>query len=106
MKESNYHLFFGRFSTKLKTDVLNALMKKPMNVNELAEEIKAERSKVSHALTSLRMCRIVGAEKKGRERVYSITKDTVKPMLKLVDRHVAKYCKTCLVRKKRAKQII
>lgn len=95
MRESNYELFFGLFANKLKVEILAALMQKPMEVAELAKALSVERSKVSHALLKLNKCRIVEAEKKGKFRVYSLNKDTVPPLLKLVDRHVSKYCTNC-----------
>jgi len=37
---------------------------------------------------------------KGRERIYSLNKETIIPMLKLIDKHENKYCEKCRAIKK------
>ena len=64
-------------------------------MNELSTSLLQERSKVSHALKSLLDCGFVEVEKKGRERIYSLNKDTIVPLLNIVEKHVKKYCKVC-----------
>jgi hypothetical protein len=41
-------------------------------------------------------CKIVNVKKKGKERVYSLNKDTIIPILSIVDKHAKKMCPTCL----------
>jgi len=88
-------LFFETMATELKIDIVVSLKEKPMYVNELSEHLNQERSKVSHALKSLLECGIVTVNKDGKKRVYSLNKDTILPLLNLVERHVKKYCKIC-----------
>ncbi len=47
-----------------------------MNVTQLAAATRAERSRVSHALASLKTCKLIIAEKKGREVRYHLNPDT------------------------------
>jgi len=94
MRHSCYW-FFETLATKLKTDIIVILSEKPSSVSALSKRLRQERSKVSHALLSMQECGFVSAEKKGRERVYSLNSKTMKPLLRLIDRHVQEYCKIC-----------
>lgn len=89
------HLFFETLGTRLKTNIIAELKEKPSSVTELAERLNQERSKVSHALISLLDCGFVSAKKDSKRRIYSLNKDTIIPLLNLVERHVKKYCKLC-----------
>lgn len=101
-KTSNktYHIFFGNFSNPLRIEIILSLRKKSKNVTELSEDLGIEQSKVSHALSSLRCCNIVRVEQKGKERVYSLNKETIVPMLKLIDKHAKTFCKGKCIKEK------
>ncbi|MDD5163093.1 MAG: ArsR family transcriptional regulator [Candidatus ainarchaeum sp.] len=92
-------LFFGMFANRLKVQILEELMARPMGVTELAGALDAERSKVSHALLSMNACRIVHAEQDGRQRLYSVNNKTVLPMMRIAEKHVAGNCEKCLAMK-------
>lgn len=87
MKCSNYHVFFGNLANPLKTKILEALKEKQSSVNELSKKLKIEQSKLSHALSTLRYCNIVNVKQKGKERIYSLNKKTIVPILKIIDKH-------------------
>ena len=89
------YLFFETLATKLKTDIIVILSEKPSSVSALSKRLRQERSKGSHALLSMQECGFVSAKKKGREIVYSLNSKTMKPLLRLIDRHVQEYCKIC-----------
>ncbi len=93
--KNKYHLFFETLGTKLKINIIGSLRKKSFSVTELAQELGEERSKVSHALLSLLDCNFVQVKRKGKKRIYSLNKDTINPLLDLVEEHVNKYCKKC-----------
>lgn len=93
--ENNCHLFFETLGTKLKINLLLQLKENPQSVAELAKELGEERSKVSHALLSLLECNFVKVEENGKNRVYSLNKDTIFPLLNLVEKHMKNYCKIC-----------
>jgi DNA-binding transcriptional ArsR family regulator len=95
MSSNSYHVFFGNLSNPLKIDILTALKQKPSSVLELAKRLNVEQSKLSHALTSLKYCSIVEVKKDGKKRIYSLNKETILPMLKIIDRHENKFCKEC-----------
>jgi len=89
------HLFFETLGTRLKIDLLLCLKKEPLSVSELSKKLKQERSKVSHALISLLECGLVKVKARSKNRIYSLNKDTILPLLNLVEKHIIKYCKIC-----------
>ena len=68
----------------------------PKSVSMVASELQLEQSAVSHNLKHLLVCHFVTVRQDGKERVYAINEDTIKPLLKQIERHVSKYCvKNC-----------
>jgi ArsR family transcriptional regulator len=97
MKCKSYNLFFMNFANKTKFDIVMSLMNKPLKVKEITERVNEEQSTVSHNLKKLSDCHILDVKKVGKERIYSLNKDTVIPMLKIVGRHVEKNCpRSCM----------
>ncbi|MFH1440180.1 MAG: metalloregulator ArsR/SmtB family transcription factor [Candidatus Woesearchaeota archaeon] len=96
VQANSYKDFFVNFANKTKLDIIVTLRDKPLCVNEIAEKLGEEQSKVSHNLSKLTRCRILVMNKEGKKRVYSLNHDTVLPILKIVEQHVkencAKYC--------------
>lgn len=91
--ENKYNIFFTNLANPLKVKILLCLRIKEMNVTELTKALNVEQSKISHALTSLRNCKIVLLKQKGKERIYSLNKQTIVPMLNLIDKHASINCK-------------
>lgn len=100
MTKETYYLFFGKLANKLKVDIISELRQKPSSVMQLVKKLKVEQSKLSHALASLRCCNIVLVKRSGKERIYSLNKETILPILEIIDNHERKYCKFCNARKK------
>ena len=97
MKEASsnkYSVFFRNLSTPIKVDILTILKSKPagLSVTELSESLKIEQSKISHALTGLRQCRIVEVAKFGKQRIYTLNEKTMLPILKIIDVHAKENC--------------
>jgi DNA-binding transcriptional ArsR family regulator len=92
MKNSTYHIFFSNLANPLKIDIISVLKEKAESVSEIANKLGVEQSKVSHALASLKCCNIVDAKQKGKQRIYSLNKRTIVPMLKLIDKHAKNFC--------------
>lgn len=99
MNNSTYHVFFTNLSNSLKMKIILSLRKKEKSVTELVKELGIEQSKVSHALASLRCCSIVKSKQKGRQRIYYLYKETIIPILNIIDRHEKKFCKCCMKRR-------
>jgi DNA-binding transcriptional ArsR family regulator len=99
--EESYNIFFTNLANPLKIGIILSLRAKEKNVSELVKELRVEQSKISHALKCLKECKIVKAEADGKSRVYSLNKETILPMLELIDKHASLYCKNkCCMREK------
>lgn len=92
MNDNTYHLFFTNLSNPLKISIITSLKKKEKNVTALSKDLKVEQSKVSHALSSLKCCNIVQVKQKGKQRIYSLNKKSIVPMLNLIDKHSQTFC--------------
>ncbi len=92
MNCKSYDSFFTNFANRTKLDIILALQKKPLTVSQITKALKQEQSKISHSLQKLSSCRILHVKKKGRERIYSLNRETVLPILELVKKHVKNNC--------------
>jgi ArsR family transcriptional regulator len=92
MNNSAYHVFFKNLANPLKIEIISVLKEKGSSVGELSEKLNVEQSKISHALALLKKCRIVNMEQSGKKRIYSLNKETILPMLKLIDKHSKENC--------------
>jgi DNA-binding transcriptional ArsR family regulator len=92
MNNSAYHVFFTNLANPLKIEIISALKEKGSSVGELSEKLNVEQSKISHALALLKKCRIVSVEQNGKQRIYSLNKKTIIPMLKMIDEHSKSFC--------------
>ena len=95
MNKKTYHIFFSRLSNPVRIEIISALREKEMSVNELCKKLKIEQSKLSHALGSLRCCNIVQSKVEGKKRIYYLNRDTILPILKIIDKHEKTFCKNC-----------
>lgn len=95
MKCPSYELFFKNMSSKVRIKILNVLKDGPLNVTNICEKTKEEQSKISHNLKILLDCNIIEVQKMGKNRVYSVNKETIEPLLGIVESHVKKNCKDC-----------
>lgn len=93
MSHNTYHIFFSNLANPLRINIISSLKIREKNVGELSKELKVEQSKLSHALKNLRECNIVNVKEKGKERIYSLNKKTILPILKLIDKHAKINCK-------------
>ncbi|MFW5847067.1 MAG: ArsR/SmtB family transcription factor [Nanoarchaeota archaeon] len=92
--EKSYHLFFRNLANPLKINILTLLRKSPKSVNEISQELKQEQSKISHSLATLNKCHIVEVQQKGKNRIYNLNKNTIIPILNIIDNHKCKYCES------------
>jgi len=93
MKCPSYELFFETFSNKTRMKIIEALTEGPKSVTEICKLTGEEQSKVSHNLKKLMECRFLDFKRQGKKRIYSLNKNTIIPILKLVEKHVHSYCK-------------
>jgi DNA-binding transcriptional ArsR family regulator len=67
-----------------------------MNVTELTKSTRLEQSQISHSLKRLYECKVVDVQRDGKQRIYSLNKETIVPILKIVDVHAKEMCPKCL----------
>ena len=88
-----YKIFFETLGNKTRWDVVHLLKKKAHRVTEIAKVLGYEQSLISHHLRRLEICGFVSFEQEGNERIYKLNKETIGPLLTLMDKHVNKFCK-------------
>ena len=93
LNHQSYHIFFTNLANPLRIGIILSLRQKAKNVTQISKELNVEQSKISHALTSLKCCKIVDGKQKGKQRIYSLNKKTITPILKIIDKHANTYCK-------------
>lgn len=93
MMKSEYGLFLRTLCSKKRLEIINLLRKKPKNVTEIYTELKLNQTTVSRHLGCLERCGFVKVKQKARYRVYSLNKETIEPLMKLMDKHTKKFCK-------------
>lgn len=101
MIKSKYYPFFQNLANPLKIGIIGELKEKNMSVSELAKKLDVEQSKLSHALTTLKHCSIVNVKKDGKKRIYYLNKETIVPMLEILDKHESKFCSKCRAMKEK-----
>jgi len=95
------YLCFETLANELRVQILKKLKKKPMNVNELVEQLGVERTRVSHSLQMLRECKFVIVKKQGKERIYDLNKDSplcskkYTTVFEAIISHKEKNCEAC-----------
>ena len=93
MKTISFEHFFTVLSNKQRLRVLQLLAAGgPMSVSTLSKALEVEQSGVSHSLKQLLICHFMTVTQNGKERIYAINEDTVRPLFEQIDRHVRKYC--------------
>lgn len=100
MKDSTYHIFFNTLANPLRMKIILSLREKEKSVTALSKDLKLEQSKLSHALALLRCCNVVKVKQLGKQRIYLLNKDTILPMLTLIEKHATTHCKKCSACKK------
>jgi DNA-binding transcriptional ArsR family regulator len=93
MKCHSYNTFFETVGNKTRLDVIELLLKeKGLSVSDICAKLKEEQSKISHNLKILSDCHFLNVEKKGKQRIYALNKETIVPLMSLVEKHVVRYC--------------
>ena len=96
MIDSTYIGFFKTLCNETRMGIVFCLKEKPLSVNQISKELGMEQSRVSHNLKCLENNGFVKVERKGKQRIYSLNKETIVPILNDAKKHVQKYkIKTC-----------
>ena len=109
MKESSYRLFLKAFSNKTRFEIIKLLRRSSKNVTEICKELKFEQSRVSHNLKCLEACGFVNSKWVGKNKIYSLDKKHIIPILDNINKHIERYSKrlkTCGVLKNKSCGIV
>jgi|SRR3989338_6814677 len=87
-----YKIFFGTLVSESRLKIINFLRKGKKNVSEIAAELGADQTSVSHDLSRLKQCGFVVSEVDGKFRYYKLNEETIKPLMDLIDKHMNKHC--------------
>ncbi len=88
----SYKIFFRTLVSESRLRIINLLRKKSMNVSQIVRELKADQTAVSHDLRRLKRCGFVSSEVKGKFRYYKLNEKTIRPLMNLIDNHMAGNC--------------
>lgn len=88
-----HELFFETLGNQTRWEIIHLLLTKPHRVTDIAKKLGYEQSLISHHLKRLETCGFVKVKPNGTERICRLNKETISPLLKLVDNHVNKFCK-------------
>lgn len=90
-KELLYGLseFYKIFGDQTRLRILDALLNKPLCVNEISELLDMTQSAISHQLKNLRASNLVKTEKIGKNVYYNISDEHIKIILKYGLEHIS-----------------
>lgn len=90
-KELLYGLseFYKIFGDQTRLRILDALLNKPLCVNEISEILDMSQSAISHQLRNLRSSNLVKTDKVGKNVYYSISDEHIKIILKYGLEHIS-----------------
>ena len=90
-KELLYGLseFYKIFGDQTRLRILDALLNKPLCVNEISELLDMTQSAISHQLKNLRTSNLVKTDKIGKNVYYSISDEHIKIILKYGLEHIS-----------------
>lgn len=88
-----YEIFFQTLGNETRWKIVHLLETSKHKTTDIAKILKYEQSLISHHLRRLEICGFVKVERNGKERIYQLNRRTIKPLLKLMDEHINKFCK-------------
>lgn len=93
MIKTSYKQFFTTLGNESRLAIIHFLAKNgPQNVSQIVKGTNLEQTAVSHNLKRLLSCQFIHLKPNGKKRVYSLNKETIKPLLNLIDKHVNEFC--------------
>ncbi len=84
--------FFSTLSNPTRLAIVELLLEKPRNVTEISKALGQDQTMISHNLRALSRCRFVFSERKWRERIYSLNKESMEPLVNVMRNHAEGYC--------------
>ncbi|MBI2107131.1 winged helix-turn-helix transcriptional regulator [Candidatus Woesearchaeota archaeon] len=93
-----YKIFFGTLDNEKRLEIINMLRKGPKCVSDLCKDLKFNQTTVSHNLKRLEKCGFVFMSKKGKQRIYTLSQKTIKPLMNLIDEHMHEFCEKIILK--------
>lgn len=87
-----YKIFFGTLFSESRLKIINLLRHGKKNVSEIMKDLKTNQTAVSHDLARMKRCGFVLSQRDGKFVYYMLNKDTIKPLMELIDKHMSKFC--------------
>ncbi len=87
-----YKIFFGTLVSQPRLKIINLLREGKKSVSDIMNKLKMDQTSVSHNLSRLKKCDFVSVETKGKFRYYKINKETIKPVMEIIDKHMLQHC--------------
>ncbi|MCD4759503.1 metalloregulator ArsR/SmtB family transcription factor [archaeon] len=91
MIDSTYMSFLRGLCNDTRLNIIICLKKSSKNVSEIVKELDMEQSRISHNLQCLERNGFVTVMQDGKQRIYSLNKETIQPILDAIDKHVKKH---------------
>lgn len=93
MLHTSFEDFFTVLGNKQRVKIIQYLDREgSKSVSDICQKLEMEQSAVSHNMRRLLLCHFVEVQRDGKERIYRVNEDTIRPLLKIIDRHVRTYC--------------
>ncbi len=87
-----YKQFFGTLANQVRIDIISHLSHGESNVTKIVQATGQQQSTVSQSLKRLELCGFVRSRQEGKERIYALNHETIKPLFDLMKKHVHNYC--------------
>lgn len=87
-----YKIFFGTLVSESRLKIINLLRRRKRNVSEIMNELKMDQTAVSHDLRRLKDCGFVLAEREGKFVYYNLNESSIRPLMEIIEKHMADYC--------------
>jgi len=93
MRYVSFDDFFTVLGNKQRVKILQYLNQEgSKSVSEIGKKLKIEQSAVSHSMRRLLLCHFVAVTQEGKERIYMVNEETIRPLFNLIRKHVENYC--------------
>lgn len=87
-----YNVFFGTLANQTRLDIIMLLMKGEHNVTQIYTKLGYNQPTISKSLARLEHCGFVFCEHRGKQCYYTLNKNTIKPLVSLMKKHMGQYC--------------
>ncbi len=101
MIQKAYDYFFETLANRNRLKIIDMLRNGQSSVLEIVDKSGLEQSNVSHNLKRLKYCGFVTAKPNGKQRIYSLNKETIEPLMSLIENHTNKFCIHCISKERK-----